>query len=87
MSTNYPNPFNPLTHVDFDVPEQSNVSFSIYSLLGQQVLSISSAYQPGSYKFTWNGRDQMGNALPSGVYILKMESESFLKTRKLVLMK
>ena len=87
MSANYPNPFNPVTYVDFDVPEQSDVSFTIYSLLGQEVLSISSPYQPGSYKFTWNGRDQLGNALPSGVYLLKMESDSFLKTRKLVLMK
>jgi hypothetical protein len=87
MSANYPNPFNPVTHVDFDVPEQSDVSFTIYSLLGQEVLSISSPFQPGSYKFTWNGRDQLGNALPSGVYLLKMESDSFLKTRKLVLMK
>jgi hypothetical protein len=87
MSSNYPNPFNPVTHVNFDIPEQANVSFSIYSLLGQEVMSQTNEYQPGTYKLTWNGRDQMGNTLPSGVYLLRMESERFLKTRKLVLMK
>ena len=87
MSSNYPNPFNPVTHVDFDIPEQANVSFSIYSLLGQEVMSQTNEYQPGTYKLTWNGRGQMGNTLPSGIYIMKMESNRFLKTRKLVLMK
>jgi len=87
LSQNYPNPFNPVTHVNFDIPEQANVSFSIYSLLGQEVMSQTNEYQPGTYKLTWNGRDQMGNTLPSGVYLLRMESERFLKTRKLVLMK
>jgi len=87
MSANYPNPFNPVTHVNFDVPNQSNVTFTIYSLLGQKILSVSASYEPGSYKFTWNGRDQLGNELSSGVYLLKMETENFLKTRKLVLMK
>jgi hypothetical protein len=87
MSANYPNPFNPVTHVNFDIPNQSNVTFTIYSLLGQEILSVSASYEPGSYKFTWNGRDQLGNELSSGVYLLKMETENFLKTRKLVLMK
>ncbi len=87
ISDNYPNPFNPVTHVNFDVPVQSDVSFTIYSLLGQEVLSVSAPYQPGSYRFTWNGRDQMGNELSSGLYLLKMESKNFLKTRKLVFMK
>lgn len=87
MSANYPNPFNPVTHVDFTVPEAADVSFAVYSLLGQEVMSQTIVYQPGTYKLTWNGRDQMGNILPSGVYILKMESDRFLQTRKLVLMK
>ncbi len=87
MSANYPNPFNPVTNVDFTVPEVADVSFAIYSLLGQEILSVSAPYEPGSYKFTWNGRDQLGNELSSGVYLLKMETENFLKTRKLVLMK
>ncbi len=87
MSANYPNPFNPVTNVDFTVPEVADVSFAIYSLLGQEILSVSASYEPGSYKFTWNGRDQLGNELSSGVYLLKMETENFLKTRKLVLMK
>jgi M6 family metalloprotease-like protein len=87
MSANYPNPFNPVTHVDFTIPEATDVSFAIYSLLGQQVTSQTNTYQPGTYKLTWNGRDQLGNELSSGVYLLKMESGSFLQTRKLVLMK
>jgi len=87
MSANYPNPFNPVTNVDFTVPEVSDVSIAIYSLLGREIMSQTNTYQPGSYKLAWNGRDQMGNILPSGVYILKMESGNFLETRKLVLMK
>ncbi len=87
MSSNYPNPFNPVTNVDFTIPEVADVSFIIYSLLGQEVMSQTNTYQPGSYKLTWNGRDQIGNDLSSGVYLLKMKSGNFLETRKLVLMK
>lgn len=87
MSANYPNPFNPVTRVDFDVPEQSNVSFTIYSLLGQEVMSMTNEYQPGTYKLSWNGRDEFGNSVPSGVYILQMASKGFNKSQKLVLLK
>ena len=87
ISANYPNPFNPVTYVNFDVPEQSNVSFTIYSLLGQEVMSMTNEYQPGTYKLSWNGRDGFGNSVPSGVYILQMVSEGFNKSQKLVLLK
>ncbi len=87
MSANYPNPFNPATHVDFNIPERSDVSFSIYTLLGTKVFSVTDAYGPGSHQFTWYGRDQKGNGLPSGLYLLEMESGGFRQIRKLVLMK
>jgi M6 family metalloprotease-like protein len=87
MSANFPNPFNPVTYVNFDVPEQSNVSFTIYSLLGQEVMSMTNEYQPGTYKLSWNGRDGFGNSVPSGVYILQMTSEGFTQSQKLLLLK
>lgn len=87
MSNNYPNPFNPITQVNFDIPEFSEVAFTIYSLLGEEVFSVTAQYTPGRYQFTWNGRDQLGHELPSGVYLLKMHSRNFQDTRKLVLMK
>jgi flagellar hook assembly protein FlgD len=87
MSANFPNPFNPVTYVNFDVPEQSNVSFTIYSLLGQEVMSMTNEYQPGTYKLSWNGRDRFGNSVPSGVYILQMTSEGFTQSQKLLLLK
>ncbi|MFQ6677075.1 MAG: M14 family zinc carboxypeptidase [Fidelibacterota bacterium] len=87
LSQNYPNPFNPVTHVDFSVPKQSNISFTIYTLLGQEIMSETKKYQPGTYNLTWDGHDESGNSVPTGVYILQMVSESFSKSQKLILLK
>ncbi len=87
MSTNYPNPFNPTTHLSFTVPIKANVSFRIYSILGKEVMSVQAEYEPGVYQLEWHGRDQQGNRVPSGIYILKMESGHFLKIQKLTLLK
>ncbi len=84
----YPNPFNPVTKIEYHLPEKSKVSISIYNILGRKVWSRSEGYkQSGSYSFIWNGLDNSGNKLSAGIYMLQINSETFSRTIKLMLIK
>ena len=89
LSQNYPNPFNPTTMIEYSVPEAAEVQVGIYNLLGQQVRTLASGeHQPGFYSALWNGLDENGIRVESGVYIYRMSSSAgFTATRKLVLLK
>ena len=79
----YPNPFNPTTSISFSVPEFSKVSLDVYSIDGRYLETISNKYHaPGIYSLDWNAR-----ILPSGIYLIKMESEKFAKVQKVTLLK
>ena len=68
---NYPNPFNPTTTISFDVPEErQHVKLTVYDLRGRHVKTlIDSELEPGSHKVVWDGRNELGNTVSSGVYI------------------
>ena len=87
VSNSYKNPFNPInekTRVDIQLPEDTNLEITIYNILGQQVKSLpSKQYSPGKYSFYWNGRDQLGGLVSSGVYFISFQS-SFDTTIKKV---
>jgi hypothetical protein len=88
MHQNYPNPFNPVTSVRYDIPTTSNVTISVYSLLGKKVKTLtSSVHQPGFYSTQWNGTNDMGSAVSSGVYICKINSDRYTAIKKMILMK
>jgi len=84
----YPNPFNPVTSIRYDIPEAANVQVSVYSLLGQKVKTlVNGAHQPGFYAVQWNGTNDQGSPVASGMYICRIHADRFNAVKKLILMK
>lgn len=85
---NFPNPFNPETRIQFDLPKAAEVELRIYNALGQLVRTlVEQPYRAGSFTVTWDGRDHAGLLLPSGLYFYKMKAGKFQAQRKLLLLK
>ncbi len=85
---NYPNPFNPSTTISFALPEAGVVQLTIYNLHGQEVRTLASGnYASGKYAITWDGKDESGQIVPSGVYLYKLRVNGFVQTRKMTFMK
>ncbi len=88
LEKNYPNPFNPITTIGYAVLKSAFVNISVYNLLGQKVTTlVNQKHAAGNYSVTWNGKDQYGNVVSSGVYFYKMKAGNFVKTGKMMLMK
>lgn len=90
LGANVPNPFNPSTTITYHVPEGApeHVSLKVYNLRGQLVATlVDSPRPPGEYGVTWDGTDNNGCGLPSGVYFYRMNAGPFHSTRKMVLLK
>ena len=88
LHNNYPNPFNPITNISYDIPELSNVRIEIFNLAGQKVRTlVSKQHQPGRYKVQWNATNQFGAPVSSGMYIYKIHAKGFSDVKKLLLMK
>jgi len=85
---NYPNPFNPVTNINFSVDKASDITISIFSLTGQIIRQFNlGVTKPGNNSITWNGRDMIGNDVPSGVYMYKIQSGEYSKFKKMTLLK
>ena len=83
VSTAYPNPFNPVTNVDFAIPEAGNVSIIVYNLVGQVMETLVDDYKSaGFHTVSWDA-----SSVPSGLYFITVESGEKVSTQKLVLMK
>lgn len=88
LTQNYPNPFNPTTSISYVIPKSSFVNLSIYNIIGQEVKTLVNKYlQPGRYSVIWNGRDNNGNTVTSGIYLYKINAGEFENTKKLLLIK
>jgi len=88
LHQNHPNPFNPSTTLRFDLPEASNVTLTVYDLMGREVTRlVAGRLEPGYHAVVWNGRDRVGRQAPTGVYIARMVSAQYTRTIKLVLLK
>ena len=88
LHQNFPNPFNPVTSIGYDIPEACEVQISIYNVLGQQVKTlVNEAHQPGYYSVQWDGTNSAGTVLPNGLYIYTIDAGNFSSVKKLVLMK
>ncbi len=84
---NWPNPFNSSTQISYILDEGGEVRVDIYDLLGQRVKSLVAGYQmSGSYQISWDGQDQHGNRVGTGVYLLRLASGSRLASQKLLLL-
>ena len=88
LDRNYPNPFNPTTRVRFSLPSSVNVKLKIYTLLGQEVITLVDENLPaGTHERSWNGRDQSGRGLSSGVYLLRLVAGPYRAAQKMILVK
>ena len=88
LSDNFPNPFNPSTNISFSVANYGEVSLVVFDALGREVNTlVSEVYSPGSYKVVWNGDDQNGNPMSSGMYFYRLDAGDFSQTKKMLFMK
>ena len=88
LGENYPNPFNPSTQIDYQVPEPAVIRLAVFNILGQRVRVLYDGdQQPGFHTVRWDGRNDYGDPVGTGVYIYRLETRDFVETRKMVLMK
>ncbi|MHB1685857.1 MAG: T9SS type A sorting domain-containing protein [Ignavibacteriaceae bacterium] len=88
LDQNYPNPFNPSTIISYDIPTQGKVVLKIYSILGQEVRTLVDDVQAsGRYQITWNGDNNFGQKLASGIYFYRMLYNQQQIVKKMVLLK
>ena len=97
LSANYPNPFNPTTRIDYDVPVVSVLTLGVYNLLGQEIIRLveQRAHPPGNFSVVWNGHSWKGQLVPAGIYLYRLEAlppyvlpgQGIVKTGKMVLLK
>ena len=88
LSQNYPNPFNSSTKIVFELPQASEVELIVYDVLGKQVRSLDrNFYSAGTYEVNWDGNDEAGNPLSSGIYFIQMKLAKQFFTCKAVLLK
>ncbi len=85
---NYPNPFNPTTEIQFTIPYKSNVTINIINIAGQKVRILSNQeYSTGNHTVTWDGKDDNGNQLSSGIYLYRLVTDNITLRKKMVLLK
>ena len=88
LSRNYPNPFNPDTHIPYQLPEAGEVSLVIYNPLGQQVrVLVRKREEAGFYRVVWDGKDARGRQVSSGIYLVRMEAGTFSAVGKMLFLK
>ncbi|MCX6163548.1 MAG: T9SS type A sorting domain-containing protein, partial [Ignavibacteriae bacterium] len=80
---NYPNPFNPVTRINFDIPKQGLVTMKVFDILGREVRTlVNEVKAPGKYSVDFNGTE-----LSSGVYFYRLESNNFTDIKRMILIK
>ena len=88
LKGNYPNPFNPSTSIAYSIDLNSNVNVTVYSLLGEEIATLFAGdITPGTHEVRWNGVDNAGVAVASGVYIYRVEANNQALTGKMMLLK
>jgi len=88
LSQNYPNPFNPATVIGFALSSNSDVTLSIYNALGQRVKTLVDCNLPvGEHTVTWDGTDESGERVASGIYLYRLKADNFVDSRKMLLLK
>jgi hypothetical protein len=90
LYANYPNPFNPVTSIRFHVSgiEMQHLTLTVYNLLGQKIRILANQkFAPGFHQLRWNGTDQQGRPMSSGVYLYRLEGDNLNLCRRMVLMR
>jgi hypothetical protein len=85
---NYPNPFNPATQIKYAVRELGNYELVVYNMLGEKIRTlVSSQLSPGNYSVNWNGKNELGGAVASGIYFYRLSGENLSITKKMALIR
>ncbi len=89
LRQNFPNPFNPNTNIIFTLPHEEQVILEIYNVLGQKIKTLinNEMYRTGYHNIEWNGRNNTGESVASGMYIFRLQASNKVKIRKSILMK
>jgi hypothetical protein len=87
VSQNYPNPFNPVTSIDLSLPFSCNWKMTVYNINGQIVKCLDGKSEPGTITITWDGKNDRGQSVASGVYFYRVEAGDYSVTRKMTLLK
>jgi hypothetical protein len=88
LRVNYPNPFNPETDISFTLPIRTHASLTIYNIVGKKVTILASReMDAGTHTIHWDGRDEAGSPVATGIYFYRLKAEEFEQTQKMVLMK
>ena len=88
LNQNYPNPFNPITNIDFIINQDSDIKLTIHDIAGNLVKTlVDKKMNQGSYSYTWNGNNDSGFPVSSGIYIYTLQSSNFLDSKRMILLK
>jgi hypothetical protein len=88
LEQNYPNPFNPETTIRYTVPGTRRVTITVYNILGRRVITLLDQEQSaGTHQVTWNGVDERGAPVASGLYLYRMVTDGFSEVKKMLLLK
>lgn len=88
LTQNYPNPFNAGTQISYNLEKNSRVDLSVYDILGQKIATLVNAEQStGTHQVTWNGTDEGGHEVASGVYFYKLNADGVSETKRMMLVK
>ena len=88
LKQNYPNPFNPVTTIRFGLPQPANVRLTIVNILGQEVTTLINDWRDmGFHQVRWAGVNDQGLPVSTGVYLYQIQSNGFIQTRKMLLLK
>ena len=88
LEQNFPNPFNPSTKIKYSIPTAGIVKLVIYNLLGEQITTlVNQNVEPGFYTVEWNGTNNFGVSVPSGIYFYRIEAGNYINVKKMVILK
>ena len=88
LAQNFPNPFNPSTTIKFDLKDKGFVTLKVYNVAGQLVRTLVNGVKDANpYTVTWDGKNDRGGAVASGIYFYKMETKDFSQTKKMVMLR
>ena len=88
LEQNFPNPFNPSTTIDYELPENGLVNITIYDITGRHISTLVSSHQNAGYKSTqWNATNDSGEPVVAGLYLYRIEADNFVQTKKMILLK
>ncbi len=88
LQQNHPNPFNPETMIEYALPAETHIRLVVYNQMGQIVRTLVDGHRSeGSYAIVWDGTDDSGEDLASGIYLYRIEADGFVQTRKMTLMR